>query len=192
MGQMAKISIGRRPLLRLTAAALFTAPFASGTACGQTADASDATAPIRRLEDALLAAMKSGRQTPFSQRFAVLAPVVDETFDLSAVLQASVGLRWATLSPDQMGSLQMVFRRYTISSYVSNFDNNSGQTFRILPDLRPAGPGQVVVRTYIVPRDDTPRELSYVMKEAPVGWKAVDVLADGSISRVAGTALRLS
>jgi phospholipid transport system substrate-binding protein len=28
-------------------------------------------------------------------------------------------------------------------------------------------------------------KLSYVMRQTPAGWKAVDVLADGSISRVA-------
>jgi phospholipid transport system substrate-binding protein len=182
---MEKISIARRPLLSLTAVALLTMPFALEAASAQTADVSDATTPVRRLEGALLAAMKSGRQTPFSQRFATLAPVVDETFDLSAVLQAAIGLGWATLPPDQMASLQAAFRRYTISSYVSNFDDYSGQTFRISPNVRSVGNGRVVVQSYIVPKDDTPKELSYVMKQMPGSWRAVDVLADGSISQVA-------
>ena len=30
-----------------------------------------------------------------------------------------------------------------------------------------------------------PVELGYLMQQTPAGWKAVDVLADGSISRVA-------
>jgi phospholipid transport system substrate-binding protein len=115
----------------------------------------------------------------------MLAPVVDETFDLSAVLQAAIGLSWVALPPDQMASLQAAFRRYTISSYVSNFDDYSGQTFRISSNVRSVGNGRVVVQSYIVPKDDTPKELSYVMKQMPGSWRAVDVLADGSISQVA-------
>jgi len=182
---MTAIPIRRRPLLSLAAAALFAAPLRSYATSEQGADTADATAPIRRLEDALLIAMKSGAQTPFPRRFATLAPVVDETFDLGAVLQASIGPRWSMLTPDQTASLQVAFRRYTVSSYVSNFDSYSGQTFRIEPNVRSVGSGEVVVQSHLVPKDGAPKELSYVMKQTPDGWKAVDVLADGSISRVA-------
>ena len=43
-----------------------------------------------------------------------------------------------------------------------------------------------VVATQIVPANGgAPTRLDYVMRATPQGWKAVDVLADGSISRVA-------
>ncbi len=51
------------------------------------------------------------------------------------------------------------------------------------PDLRNVG-ARVIVQSCIVPAGGTPNELSYVMRQGPSGWKAVGVLADGSISRV--------
>jgi phospholipid transport system substrate-binding protein len=171
--------IGRRKLLGLATGALLAAP-----TTGWSASLPDAALPVQRLEDALLAAMKAGRQTPFSQRYATLDPVVAQTFDLDTVLQASIGLRWDNLTPEQKRQLSNAFRRYTVSSYTGNFDSYSGQTFRITPDLRNVG-ARVIVQSYIVPADGTPKELSYVMRQDLSGWKAVDVLADGSISRVA-------
>jgi len=148
------------------------------------ADDEAAIAPIQRLNDALLQIMRAGTATPFSERFNMLAPVVDQTFDLPAVLQESVGASWDTLPPDQQAMLSQAFRRYTVSSYVNSFDNYNGQRFEIKPDTRAVGTEQVV-ETQIIPRSGDSHELDYVMREGGSGWRAVDVLADGSISRVA-------
>jgi phospholipid transport system substrate-binding protein len=42
-----------------------------------------------------------------------------------------------------------------------------------------------LVQTKIIPASGESHELDYVMRREGSGWKAVDVLADGSISRVA-------
>jgi phospholipid transport system substrate-binding protein len=42
-----------------------------------------------------------------------------------------------------------------------------------------------VVQTQIIPKSGNSHELDYVMREGGAGWRVVDVLADGSISRVA-------
>jgi phospholipid transport system substrate-binding protein len=145
----------------------------------------DATATVRQLNDALLGAMKSGGRTDFSHRFQALAPAVDQAFDLSAVLAVSVGPSWATLLPDQQARLMDAFRRYTVASYVANFDSYAGQSFTVSPNARDLGAGRVVVQTRIVPTSGDATELDYVMKQTQAGWKVVDVLAAGSISRVA-------
>jgi phospholipid transport system substrate-binding protein len=41
------------------------------------------------------------------------------------------------------------------------------------------------VQSRIVKISGDPTELDYVMKQTPVGWKVIDVLTGGSISRVA-------
>lgn len=41
------------------------------------------------------------------------------------------------------------------------------------------------MQTRIVPIDGSTTQLDYVMPNGPAGWKVVDVLTDGSISRVA-------
>lgn len=176
------ITLGRRGLLGLAIPAILAATSWQPARAGSDAGA---IAPIQRLDAALLQAMKAGRTTPFSQRYAALAPAVEQAFDMDAVLAASIGLSWASLPSDQKAQLLATFRRYTVASYAANFDNYTGQTFQTAPSVRSVGNGDVIVATTIVANDGSSNKLDYVMRNTPAGWKAVDVLADGSISRVA-------
>ncbi len=174
-------TIGRRRLMQAAVA------WAGGMVIGlrqATADPA-AVVPISALCDGLLRVMRAGRAAPFAQRFGMLAPVIDQAFDLPAILQVSVGLIWSSLSPDQRGALLIAFRRYTVASYVDNFDSFDGQRFDIQPDTRPLPNGEQLVQTRIVSPSGESHELDYVMRQEGGSWKAVDVLADGSISRVA-------
>jgi phospholipid transport system substrate-binding protein len=177
--------IGRRGVLGFAAAALGASVAISQRAVAQAAGGAAAAAPILRLNDALLAEMKQGSRAPFAQRFNALAPVIDQTFDLPTVLASSIGLRWQGLPQDQKAQLLAAFRRYTVSSYAANFDKFTGQRFEVSPATRPLGNDQVVVPTTVVAGDGSSNKLDYVMRRGPSGWRAVDVLADGSISRVA-------
>jgi phospholipid transport system substrate-binding protein len=177
-------TIGRRGLLGLTIPALLAAT--TWTTARAEEPGGDAAAPIQRLDAALLAAMKAGHGgTAFSQRYTSLDPVIQQTFDLDAVLAASIGLAWAGMPNDQKAQLLAAFRRYTVANYAANFDNYTGQTFQIAPAVRSVGNGEVIVSTQITAADGTSHKLDYVMRNTASGWKAVDVLADGSISRVA-------
>ncbi len=177
-------AIGRRGALMLTAAGCATA-FARLPACAQSASYAAAYAPVTALNNALLAAMKAGEAVPFDQRYQALAPVIDRVFNLDAVLAASVGLSWQNIPYAQKTSLAAAFRRYTVSSYVANFNSFNGQSFEILPGTRVVGNGEVVVRTRLIRQDKSPVELDYVLRSGPAGWQVVDVLTDGTISRVA-------
>jgi phospholipid transport system substrate-binding protein len=145
----------------------------------------DAIGVVKHLNDTLLAAMKTGGQTDLSHRFQALAPEVDQAFDLAAVLAVSVGPSWASFSPDQQNRLLDAFRRYTVVSYLANFNSYTGQSFTMSPDTRSLGSGRLVVQSRIVTIRGEATELDYVMNQTPAGWKVVDALAAGSISRVA-------
>lgn len=176
--------IDRRGMLRLgIAASVLAMPWWPARA--DTTGADSPTAPIQRLDDALLAAMKAGGRTSFDQRYRALDPVIGQVFDLDAVLAASIGLSWATLPGAQKAELSTAFRRYTVSSYVSNFDSYNGQSFQVLPSARALGNGEVVVQSRLLRTNDSPVKLDYVMRSGPAGWQVTDVLTDGSISRVA-------
>jgi phospholipid transport system substrate-binding protein len=153
---------------------------------GRVAIAADpeATAPIVALNRGLIAGMRAGKATPFAQRFTTLAPLVEGAFDIPAILQASVGPRWSALPPAQQSQLLDVFRRFTIASYVANFDSFGGEKLELLPESRNVGADQVVA-SQIVPASGAPTRIDYVMRRTPAGWRAVDVLLNGSISRVA-------
>ncbi len=141
-------------------------------------------APIQALNDKLVAVMRAGRQDSFRSRFHTLAPVIDDAFDLAAILRISVGLRWGDLEAAQQASLAKVFRRFTVASYVANFDTYAGERFEIAPTLRAIGADQVVSTT-LVPTNGEAVRIDYVMRQEAGAWKIVDVLLDGTISRVA-------
>ena len=159
---------------------------ALGAALAPAAWAADTevSAPITALNAGLIQAMRSGKAAPFPQRFAALAPVVDRAFDLSAVLQAVVGPRWAGLPPAQQSQLLDVFRRYTVATYVANFDSFGGEKLDLVPEGRSLGADQVVA-TQIVPASGAPTRIDYVMRRGPAGWRAVDVYLNATISQVA-------
>lgn len=54
-----------------------------------------------------------------------------------------------------------------------------------MPSARVVANGEVVVQTQLVRVNTSPVKLDYVMRSGPAGWQVVDVLTDGSISRVA-------
>ncbi|MGH7119076.1 MAG: ABC transporter substrate-binding protein, partial [Acetobacteraceae bacterium] len=167
---------GRRALLTLAGAALLAAavPWARSA---RAAGTQGAAAPVARLDSALLAAMRAGsRGTSFSARYAALQPVIARVFDLERVLAASVGFSWPALSDPQKTALMAAFRRYTVATYVANFDSYDGQSFEVMPGVREVGNGEMVVLTKLIRRDRSPVVLAYVMRQSPAGWKVVDVL----------------
>jgi phospholipid transport system substrate-binding protein len=172
------------PIRRL--AVLGFAVFWAAAALGayHSAAASATTAPIEQLYAALQTVMKAGKTAPFRQRYDALAPVIARTFDLDGILESSVGPRWGALPSEQQLALKDAFRRYTVAIYVTNFDSFSGQRFEIQPSSVSAGEDQIV-QTRIVPASGEAHRLDYVMRQLGGTWKIVDVLADGSISRVA-------
>jgi phospholipid transport system substrate-binding protein len=169
----------RRTLLRLALGS--AALWATG---GRGAGATEVTGPVEQLHAGLVAIMKAGRTAPFRQRYEMIAPVIGRTFDLDTILRQAIGPRWNALPPDQQAAIEDAFQRYTIASYVANFDGYSGERFEIMPVVRPVGRDRIV-GTRIVAASGRGYTLDYVMREEGGEWKVVDVLADGAVSRVA-------
>jgi phospholipid transport system substrate-binding protein len=163
---------------------LFPGAVASGFAIVlMAATAEPAAAPIEKLDQGLMDAMKTGSQ-PFPARYAALGPVVDQAFNLPQILKTIVGLRWATIPADQQSQLLGVFRAYTVANYVANFNSDSGDIIKLLPETRSIGADKVI-ETEIVPKVGDPTRMDYVMRQGPSGWQAVDVLETGTISQAA-------
>ncbi len=181
---MPSTAIARRDTLRFGLLGLAALPFAAPFARpARAAEADAAAAPVEALNAALLAVMKAGPNVPFARRYDMLAPAVSRAFDLDAILRVSVGPHWSAMAPEQQATLSAAFRQYTVANFVANFDSYGGQPIELSPETRALANGDQVVTTRI--GGDFPVVLSYVMRQTASGWKAVDVLADGSISRVA-------
>lgn len=143
-----------------------------------------AASPVEALDRGLLVVMKAGKTRSFAQRVQTLTPVIQRAFDLGVILQNSVGPRYAGLPPAVRQELLDVFTLFTIASYVANFADYSGERFEILPETRRAGSDDVV-QTRLVAADSEPIRLDYVVRQSGGEWKIIDVLMNGTISRVA-------
>lgn len=172
------MTVSRRKLLAMSVPLVM----AAGGARAQTA--SGPTATIQQFYVPLLQIMKEGRSTPFQQRYQTLAPAVDQAFDLEGILRVSVGAYWSSVPAAQQQTLFTVFRAFTVANYVSNFHAYKGRVIAVSPTTRAVGAQQIVSTTITKPSRD-PLRIDYVMRNESGGWKVVDVLLDGTISRVA-------
>lgn len=176
------MSVLRRAILRAALPLAWCGPVLAQTL------AEAPTAPITAFNTALRAGMQAGRATPFATRAAALRPAVERAFDLPAILQASVGPRFAGFPDAGKSALLESFTNFTVATWTANFDVLDGERFEVEPATRKSGE-DAIVTTRIVPRTGAPTRLDYVMRQAvrggTAGWKAVDILLNGTISRVA-------
>ncbi len=189
MREMSAIVIARRVLLHGAALAVLAAPIGVPATQSEAAEpgATEAIAPIQQLDAALLRIMQQGSRTPFSQRVSELTPVLENALDLPGILRLAVGPSWSGLSPADQSRLLVTFRQYTAATYVESFDSYDGQRLTVSPQTRALGNGAQVVSSMVISRDgNNSHTIDYVMRRMPDGaWRASDVLADGTISRVA-------
>jgi phospholipid transport system substrate-binding protein len=176
--------LGRRALLHIGVAA-FAGVATWHFAGAQPAGEASPRAPVEQLDDALLATMKAGASMSFEERYRALEPVIVRIFNLDEILAASISLSWASIPTAEKADLARAFRHYIVSSYVANFNSYNGQSLEVLPLVRTISNDEVVVQTRLLRTNDSPVKLDYIMRRGPAGWQAVDVLTDGSISRVA-------
>lgn len=166
----------------------------AGLLLAPVARAADLPAPaqsVKHFNDGLLRVMKAGRTASFADRVRMLTPVVEQSFDLPLILRRSIGSQWAKFVDGAKADLLTAFEAFTVATWVANFDSFDGEVFEIAPELRQVGQ-DMVVQTRIVPTTGDATRLDYVMREVgressgtPGVWRAVDILLNGAISRVA-------
>lgn len=170
--------ITRRVLLATAMAGLATTTRAQDGAAGGS---------IQALNDALLKVMHAGTSVPFVQRLVMLTPVIQKVFDLPTLLENSVGpAKWNAIGAAQKADLLDAFTLFTVSSYVGNFDAFNGETFVIAPEQRKVGK-DIIIATRLNGTSGDVTRIDYQMRDTAGAWRVVDILLDGSISRVAVT-----
>ena len=150
------------------------------------AQASDpAAAQIEAFDNSLLTVMKQAKSLGVQGRYRELEPVMARAFDLPTMTRFAVGPKWATTSAADQAALTRAFSRLAISFFAKNFDDYSGQSFKIDPNVDTRGPDKLV-RTHIVSPHDKTEDLTYRMRLASDGrWKVIDVYYKSSISQLA-------
>ncbi len=144
---------------------------------------------IEKLHTALLDAMKQGNAMDFAERKQMLAPPVQEVFDLETMVRVSVGGGWQKLSADERKTLTEAFAGWTIATYASQFKAWNGEQFVIAGFSDPEKP-DVLVNTEIKPKTGKATVLQYRLRQKPSEkndgpWQVVDILLDGAVSQLA-------
>lgn len=142
-----------------------------------------ARAPVQSLCDGLIAAMKGGKAAGPRGRAAIIAPIVDRSFDLPLTTRLVVGSAWTSLSPAEQAALVAAFRRMTIAQYAANFDSFGGERFVIDPKVEARG-GDRLVRT-VLAGAGAPVAISYRLRQGAGGWRIIDIFYRDSISQLA-------
>lgn len=154
------------------------------TSAPAAADSTTPQAPIQALYKAL--DLSEHSSAGVGKRSAMIAPVVDQAFDMDAILKRSVGLHYDHLSADERSSLIAAFKRFTVARYASTFRPGTDAVFSVSQSS--VEDGRTVVHTTIGNKNDpanTGTPIDYVMVQGPGGWRIVDILLDGHISQVA-------
>jgi len=148
--------------------------------------AAQAAAPrdvVERLYQELGEVVREAVALGYEGRFERLAPVLSEIYDFPTMTRLAAGSAWTEASEEQRQALIAAFRAMSIATYARRFDGG-GVRFEVLDD-RELGPGDVVVRTRLVPGDGEFVELDYRLRESEDDWRIVDVYLTGTISELA-------
>ena len=166
-----------RILVVLALVGMGGAPPAAGAA------PSTPSATVRHFFDTLLDNMKNGAALGAKGRFEKLEPVVFATFDVPFMTKMSIGLGWGRLTAEQKQRAAKAFGRYIAATYATQFDKFSGEQFQILGDQKV--PHGTIVRTRLVPADDEPVAINYMLHDNDTAWQIRDVYLTGTISELA-------
>jgi phospholipid transport system substrate-binding protein len=179
-GSLLSVSI----LLAAVVAAGPTArPVAAAEAPASTHAAAAPEQVVASFHAALVRAMHDG---VYQARYDALAPTMNRAFDFTSMTRIAIGPSWYSLQPAQQDALVDAFRRFSIATYASQFDQYSGERFDAGGPSETAAQG-TIVRTVMQPGNDSdkPIKFNYLLHRTADGWRIVDIYLEGTISQLA-------
>ncbi len=162
-------------VLILGALAYPPAAMAAETGPGQIATA---------FHEGLLTVMKDAKALGIKGRYEKLAPRIEQGFHLALMAQVSAGSHWRKATPEQEKKLVAAFSHLSISTYASQFDGYSGQSF-VTRSEKPGPQNTVLVKTQILDPGSDPIDITYVTRKIKGQWRIIDVLLDNGSSELA-------
>lgn len=170
MHQFSKMKIIKKFVLIISFIFL---PLGSGLHAGEN---QAAVSVVDSLHQALIKAM----QTPesFSERYAQLSPVIENTFDTPIIARVILSRYWNDLDETQQSAFIERFDDLSISNYASKFDDFGGEKFRLLGQQE-LKKGRLVVKTELVKPDGEAVRFDYILHEREGKWLIISVIADG-------------
>lgn len=141
------------------------------------------TNTVRTLYATLLNVMQNGPALGPQGRYARIAPVVPQVFDIPLMTRLAVGPNWSGLTPTQQQQLMQAFTSYIAAVYAERFDSYSGERLQVTGEEN--SNGGPIVTSEIIKSDGKPVQINYLMRQSGGTWQIADVYLDGTISELA-------
>jgi len=138
---------------------------------------------VQALYSTLLSTMQSGPSLGARGRYARIAPVVRQVFDIPFMTRLAVGPEWASLNPTQQQQVTQAFESYVAAIYAERFDKYSGERLQVTGEK--ASAGGTIITSQIVKSNGEPVNVNYLVRQNGGSWQIADVYLDGTISELA-------
>ncbi|MCX8048690.1 MAG: ABC transporter substrate-binding protein [Methylohalobius sp.] len=138
----------------------------------------EAKAVVAKLNQTLLEVMRRARELGYSGRYRLLQPVVTEVYDFVSISRYVLGSHWRQLSPEDKKIFVQKMIEFGIAAYAAEFNDYSGEQFKILSE-EPFRNKLRVVKAVLESPKEPSVQFVYILKPAPGGWKIIDVRYDG-------------
>src|SRR5580704_15290992 len=138
---------------------------------------------VRAFYSTLLDTMRNAQSLGPQGRYARLAPVVRQSFDIPFMTRLAVGPGWNSLTPTEQAQVTQAFERYVAAIYAERFHSYSGEQLQVIGEQ--ASPAGTIITSQIVKSDGEPVHINYLMHQSGGGWQIADVYLNGTISELA-------
>lgn len=141
----------------------------------------DARAVVERLYQALVDT--AALAPPPEQRFALLEPVVTESFDLAGMGQMAAGRHWRGWTEEEQMLYLDAFTRLSITQHASNFAALAPDAWEVR-DSSPADSGDLMQVSMLIHRQNGNADalLDYMLEADGERWRIVNVVS-GDVNR---------
>lgn len=164
---------------------LVLALLAFAPARAQDADTTAAVAVVQTLNDGLQAEMNGPVGATFEERYALLQPLMSQSFDYPYMARIAAGRYWAGFTPEEQAEYAQLFEQVSVAAAASRFKSKPGSAFSI-GGTREAAEGRRYVETTLTVPGRDPLKIAYLLQKDAAGtWKAVDLFYNGTVSELA-------
>lgn len=115
---------------------------------------------------------RAGKQAKFRQ-------LLEDSFDMKTIGRFVVGRYWRQMSPAQQQEYQELFRNKIVETYSARFSEYTGQKFETRSARPDQNSGDVIVTSFIVPKQGPEVKVDWRVRNRDGVYKVVDVIVEG-------------
>ena len=134
--------------------------------------------PINQLHEALINIMIISNSTSFEERYEYLEPIISKNFDIALISKVILSRFWKSIDGETKIKFIDLFKKLTISTYVSRFDSYNNQIFKNV-SIEQLKENRFLVKTEFKKLEENPIPFNYIIQKNDQKWRIISVIADG-------------